>query len=210
MQVEPERLVERLPFDPQRVQARPTGKPARREAGTSEAMTVTQASALVRRVIAERIGERVAVVGEVSNLTDRRHWYLSLKDEQSVLHCVMWARHTRRCPFVPERGQQVVARGRFDYYATQGRLQLYVEELEPVGQGALELRFRQLCEQLRKEGYFADERKRLLPLFPEHIAVVTSATGAAVHDVVRTVRHRWACGCRARGRPRRSRERCGR
>jgi exodeoxyribonuclease VII large subunit len=103
----------------------------------------------------------------------------------------MWSTAARKAGFVPDRGQQVVATGRLDYYGPQGKLQLYVDALEPVGQGVLEMKYRQLCEELRNLGYFDESRKRPMPAFPMHIAVVTSANGAALHDVIRTARQRW-------------------
>ena len=159
--------------------------------GQSDPLTVSQAVELVRDVLAVGVPPVVRIVGEVSNFNDRGHWYFSLKDEQSVIDCVMWASSGRRCAFTPQRGQQVVAAGHFDIYGKQGRLQLYVSELQPVGQGALELRFRQLCEELRGLGYFDEARKKPLPVFPEHIAIITSAAGAALADVIRTARQRW-------------------
>ena len=188
----------RLPFDPDRLKPQDAGKPARREQARygslddKRPLTVSQVTELIKKVLADRMPGRVRVVGEVSNFSDRGHWYLSLKDEQNVLNCVMWTSAARKAGFVPERGQQVVATGRVDLYGPQGRLQLYIDRLEPVGQGALELRFRQLCDELRKAGHFDDDRKKPLPTFPRHVAIVTSATGAAVHDVVHTAQHRWA------------------
>ncbi len=160
----------------------------------ASALSVSQVSELVKRAIADRLPTRLKVVGEISNFTERSHWYFSLKDENAVLSCVMWASAARKCGFRPAQGQQVVASGRFDYFPPQGRIQFYVESLQPVGRGALELRLRQLIDQLRAEGYFDEQRKRPLPAFPQRIAVVTSATGAALQDVIKTARQRWK-GC---------------
>ena len=187
----------RLPFDPKKVNPPAAGGPARRETArygqfdATRPLTVTQVSDLIKRVLADRTPSPLQVVGEVSNFSDRKHWYLSLKDEQSVISCVMWASAAAKVGFTPRQGQQVVARGRLDYYGPQGRLQMYIDRLEPVGEGALEIKFRQLCEQLRGLGYFADDRKRPMPTFPQHIAVVTSASGAALQDVINTARGRW-------------------
>lgn len=133
--------------------------------------------------------------GEVSNYTRRNHWYFSLKDDRSVLNCVVWATTARRCRISPKDGDEVVAAGQISHYGPQGRTQLYVSEISPVGAGALERRFRELCEQLRALGYFDEARKKPLPLMPRRIAVVTSATGAAVDDVITTARQR----CKAVG-----------
>ena len=188
----------RLPFDASRVRPADPGKPALREQArygefdTTRPLTVTQVCDLLKRVLADRTPSPLKMVGEVSNFSDRTHWYFSLKDEQNVVPCVMWSSGARKCGFVPERGQQLVATGRLDFYGPQGKLQLYVDQLEPVGQGVLELKYRQLCEELKGQGYFDEARKRPMPHFPQHIAVVTSANGAALHDVIRTARQRWA------------------
>lgn len=185
----------RLPFDPGKLPQRDVGTPARRERArggdASTALTVTQLTLLIKDVLATRTPQPLQVVGEVSNFRDRKHWYLTLKDAENVIDCVMFASAASKVRFDVEPGQQVVATGRLDFYGPQGRIQLYVDKLEPVGIGALELQFRQLCEELRAAGYFADERKKPLPAFPQHIAVVTSGSGAALHDVVRTARQRW-------------------
>jgi exodeoxyribonuclease VII large subunit len=188
----------RLPFDPDHIDTPQPLPPARRErarqGGGPAPLTVSQLTRQIKGVLADHLPAPVRVVGEVSNFNDRRHWYLSLKDDEHVIDCVMFVSSARRCRFVPERGQQVVATGRVDFYGPQGRLQLYLDKLEPVGQGALEQRFRQLCEELRGLGYFDEDRKRALPAFPQHLAVITSASGAALQDVIRTTQQRWG-GC---------------
>jgi exodeoxyribonuclease VII large subunit len=187
----------RLPFDASRVNKPEDGPPARREQkrfgefdGTRP-LTITQTCEIIKRALADRVPSRIRVVGEISNFSDRNHWYLSLKDEKSVISCVMWAAAAKKCDFRPESGQQVVATGRVDFYGPQGRVQLYIDKLEPVGQGALEIKFRQLCEELKKQGYFDETHKIPMPGFPEHLAIITSANGAAFHDVARTARGQW-------------------
>lgn len=186
----------RLPFNFSALPDQDPGPPALRERDESKGspgpLTVTQAAALIKGVLAERAPSPIRIVGEVSNFTDRNHWYFSLKDEGASLPCVMWAATARKSLFTPEHGQQVVVSGRLDFYGPQGKLQVYVESMEPVGRGPLEVRYRQLCEELRKAGYFDEARKRAMPVFARHIAVVTSATGAALQDVIRTARQRWA------------------
>ncbi len=103
----------------------------------------------------------------------------------------MWADKVRRLRFKPQDGLEVVASGNIDVYAAQGRYQLYIERLQPVGVGALELAFRQLYEKLLKEGLFDPARKRPLPRYPSTVAIVTSPTGAAIRDIVRTILRRW-------------------
>lgn len=187
----------RLPFNPDDLPDRKVGKPARRERSrvgadaTASALTVTQVTLLVKDTLADHTPKPLKVVGEISNFSERGHWYLSLKDEENVLNAVMWKSAAGKVGFMPQRGMQVVATGRLDYYGPQARLQMYVDKLEPVGQGELELKFRQLCDQLRELGYFAAEHKQPLPTFAQHVAIITSEKGAAVQDVIRTARHRW-------------------
>jgi exodeoxyribonuclease VII large subunit len=154
--------------------------------------TVGQITQSLRRVIHQSFGE-VVVEGELSN-TKRHssgHWYLTLKDESAQLGAVFFRREAASLRFHPEDGMRVRATGTLDVYAPQGRYQLLVRRLEPVGQGALELAFRQLCERLRREGLFEAGRKKPLPRIPQHIALVTSPTGAAVRDMLTTLARRW-------------------
>jgi len=187
------RPVARTPFDPDEMIVS-----HREPAAGDEPLTVHQVADLVRDALGRHVPLAIRVVGEVSNFADRRHWFFSLKDEQASLRCVMFAsavRGARHQEMRLEDGQQVVATGRLDFYDAQGQLQLYVEALEPAGLGSLELKFRRLCAQLRQKGYFDAQRKRPLPLVPRGVAVVTSAGGAALQDVINTARKRWA-GCR--------------
>ncbi len=200
----------RLPFDPDRVLgASPEDVgPPEAEAGSEEAprlppvapagpkpRTVSQAVALIKSTLEEHVEAPLRVVGEISNLSAQHHWYFSLKDEAAVLSCVAWASSARKFAFRPQVGQEVVATGHISHYGPQGRTQLYVSDLEPLGAGALELRFRALCDELRGLGYFDEARKKPVPAFPGRIAVITSAGGAAVHDVIATAAER----CRAVG-----------
>ncbi len=188
-----------LPFDPDKIKTPDKPKPARRERArrdpAEDALTVSEVTAKIKAVLEAHTERPLRVVGEISNFNDRGHWYFSLKDESDVLSCVMWSSAAKKVSFAPERGLSVIATGRLDYFGPQGRLQLYVDRLDPVGAGALELRFQQMCDALREKGWFAQEIKRPLPAFAQHVAVVTSATGAAVQDVIKTARQRWA-GCR--------------
>ncbi|MCC7407460.1 MAG: exodeoxyribonuclease VII large subunit [Phycisphaeraceae bacterium] len=163
----------------------------------SNPLTVSQLSALIHELLAVVPGP-IRVVGEVSNLSDRTHWFFSLKDEGSAVRCVCFASAARKIQAGGLRlqdGMQVVVTGRLDYYDAQGNLQLYVNNIELVGQGVLELRYRQLCQELRQLGYFDPDRKKPLPLMPRKVAVVTSRTGAALQDVLSTAQRRWA-GCK--------------
>jgi exodeoxyribonuclease VII large subunit len=184
----------RLPFDPDRVAGDSPAGPKPAGGRGARALTVSDVARLVKGVLAEHVPAPIRVVGEVSNFSQRMHWFFSLKDEAASLRCVCFATSARKVGFALTDGMQVVATGRLDYYDAQGQLQLYVDRIEPVGAGALDLRLRALCAELRGLGYFDDSRKKPLPLMPRRVAVVTSRTGAAWQDVVNTTRQRWrAC-----------------
>ena len=179
----------RLPFDPDRIELPRPEPPAR----PPRPMTVSEVASMIRDALAQT-PQRLRVVGEVSNFTSRSHWFFSIKDASAALRCVCFASVARRIGTQVKDGMEVVATGRLDFYDAQGHVQLYVEAIEPVGAGALEMKFRELCEQLRREGYFDEERKRAIPLLPRRVAVITSRSAAALQDVVNTTRQRWpAC-----------------
>ncbi|MEM7578044.1 MAG: exodeoxyribonuclease VII large subunit [Planctomycetota bacterium] len=157
-------------------------------------LSVTRVAEIIRGALETPSLQRLRVVGEVSNLSDRSHWFFSLKDGGASLRCVMFASAAKRAGFKAKDGMEVVASGRIDFYDAQGSVQLYVDRLEPVGVGALEAELRALMVGLRDLGYFEQERKRELPAVPRKIAVVTSRSGAALQDVIDTASRRWA-GC---------------
>ncbi len=135
----------------------------------------------------------VAVVGEVSDLSRPRsgHCYLTLKDQQAQIRAVLWRATAARLRFDLHDGLEVVCRGHIDVYAPRGSYQLIVDQIEPRGIGTLELAFRQLREKLAQEGLFDPERKRPLQRFNRRIGVVTSPTGAAIHDFLQVLGRRW-------------------
>lgn len=130
--------------------------------------------------------------GEVTQVSQPAsgHCYFALRDRDSVLSAVMWGRDASRMRFRFEAGQRLRVRGRLGVYDRDGRMQLYVDFAEPAGLGAEALALEQLKAKLTAEGIFAAERKRPLPRFPRRIGVVTSKSGAAVHDIIRTVQRR--------------------
>ena len=156
--------------------------------------TVTELTGQIGRALGQSLPARVRVTGQVSNFNDRNHWFFSLKDEVAAIRCVCFASDNRRVSFDVEDGMEVVATGRVDIYPAQGAVQLYVNRLDPVGVGELELRFRKLCEELREKGYFDPARKKPLPPVARRVAVVTSRSAAALQDVIDTAQRRWA-GC---------------
>jgi exodeoxyribonuclease VII large subunit len=135
----------------------------------------------------------VWVRGEISNFKHHTsgHLYFTLKDEQSQIRCVMFRSRAQLLRFRPENGQTVVVGGAVTVYERDGNYQLYVEEMEPAGIGALHLAFAQLKAKLEAEGLFDQERKRQLPLLPRRVGVVTSLTGAAIRDIITVARRRF-------------------
>jgi exodeoxyribonuclease VII large subunit len=131
----------------------------------------------------------IEVEGEITNANSsgRGHLYFTLKDERAALDCVMWASRARSLRFELEDGLAVRARGSLTIYPQRGRFQLVVTSLEPQGIGALQLAFEQLKRKLEAEGLFAEERKRPVPALPHRVGIVTSATGAALQDMLKVL-----------------------
>lgn len=168
--------------------ARPSG--AAGQTGDAAPLTVSQLAVLVSRALSDHLPATIRLIGEIGQFRERTHWYFDLKDAGAVISCVMFASSARRAGFVPQVGQQVVLTGRVEFWDKGGRTQFMADRMEPVGAGALDLAFRQLCEELRSLGWFDEARKRPLPLVPRRVAVVTSRTGAALQDVLDTARRR--------------------
>lgn len=155
-------------------------------------LSVGELTRRIKRRIEDGLGY-VWVSGEISNLRPAGpsgHLYFTLKDEKSQIPCAMWRGFASRLRFRPEDGMGVLAYGRVDVYIPYGKYQLLVEQLEPRGVGALQVRFEQLKEKLAREGLFDPARKRPLPRLPLKVALVTSPVGAAVQDMIRTIRTR--------------------
>lgn len=136
------------------------------------------------------------VSGEISNYkchSPSGHIYFTLKDEQSVLRSVFFHSKNMALKFVPAEGMKVMARGSISLYERSGYYQLYVEELEPEGLGALYLAYEQLKNRLAQQGFFDEERKKKLPSMPQKIGLVTSPSGAAIKDFLTTLRRRFPC-----------------
>lgn len=158
-------------------------------------LTVTQLNTYLRSRFEEDENLRnVFIAGEISNFTDHYrsgHFYFSLKDEKCVVRAVMFAQYAGRVRFHPADGMQVIVRGHVGVYEVTGQYQLYVEDMQPNGLGALSLAFEQLKTKLAKEGLFAPERKKPIPRFPHFIGVITSPAGAAVHDILTILARRF-------------------
>ncbi len=133
------------------------------------------------------------VAGELSNFKHHRsgHMYFTLKDSASSLRCVFFRRENERCLFKPADGMEVIIHGNISVYEPDGVYQLYVAEMEPAGMGSLFLAFEQLKKKLEAEGLFRAENKKAIPILPRKIALVTSPTGAALQDMLTTIRKRF-------------------
>jgi exodeoxyribonuclease VII large subunit len=155
------------------------------------ALSVSELTARIKISLEGQFGE-VMVEGEISNFRRHSsgHWYFTLKDEGAMLRCASFRMQNRFIRFTPEDGLSVRAHGRLSLYEARGEYQLIVEFMEPVGIGSLQLAFEQLKSRLAAEGLFDLERKRQLPMLPRCIGVVTSPTGAAIHDIIRVIRRR--------------------
>jgi exodeoxyribonuclease VII large subunit len=153
-------------------------------------LTVSQFSELISRTLEDGMRGTFRVQGEIGNLSERGHWYFSVKDASAVLSCVMWQNDAARVGFRPREGDAVVVTGRIKHFAPQGKTQLYATKLERQGLGTLEQQFQALVRELRGLGYFEESRKKLLPEFPRRVAVITSRTGAALQDVLKTAGER--------------------
>lgn len=136
---------------------------------------------------------KVFLQGELSNFRYRRnsHQYFSLKDEKSKINVVMFRSYFEKVKFKPEEGMKVYVTGYVSVYGPQGSYQFYAETMEPAGLGALYEQLKQLQAKLSKEGLFDQSHKKALPHFPDKIAVVTSASGAVIHDIMVTANRRF-------------------
>lgn len=136
----------------------------------------------------------IFISGEISNFTNHYrtgHLYFTLKDDSAAVRVVMFNSSAKRLKFMPEDGMKVIARGRVSVYEASGQYQLYVDDMQPDGVGALNLAYEQLKEKLQKEGLFSVLHKKPLPPYPEKVGVITSPTGAAVRDIINVLGRRF-------------------
>ena len=155
---------------------------------------VAEVNQLVKQLLdGEPMLQNIYVRGELSNykMYPSGHHYFTLKDADGALRCVMFRGQASRLRFRPENGMQVIARGRITVFPRDGAYQLYCDALTPEGAGDLAVAFEQLKAKLHAEGLFDPAHKKPLPRYPQRIAVVTSAAGAAVHDMIRILRRRY-------------------
>lgn len=182
----------RLPFDPRRVPVPPSE--AARLVSAAAPLSVRQVNELVRGAVLRHVPSTLHVVGEIGEFSrpGSGHIYLTLKDRDSELRCVIWRSVAAGLRFAIQAGLEVIVSGEIEVYTPRGTYQLVARSIEPRGVGALDLAFRQLRERLGREGLFDAARKRPIPRFCFRIAVVTSPTGAAVRDVLRTLHRRFS------------------
>ncbi|MFZ7945186.1 MULTISPECIES: exodeoxyribonuclease VII large subunit [Bacillaceae] len=135
----------------------------------------------------------IHVRGEISNFKQHSsgHMYFTLKDEKARILAVMFARQSRFMKFSPESGMKVIVKGEISVYEPSGQYQIYIKEMQPDGIGELFLAYEQLKQRLEREGLFAPERKKAIPLYPKTVGVITSPTGAAIRDVITTIKRRY-------------------
>jgi exodeoxyribonuclease VII large subunit len=154
--------------------------------------TVAELTARIRELFFRNFTD-IWVTGEISNCHEAQsgHIYCTLKDDRAQIRCVCFKNNLRTMKFRPEDGLHVTVRGSISVYEQRGEYQIYIEHIEPVGLGALQLAFDQLKRRLDAEGLFAASRKKPLPLLPSRIGLITSPRGAAVRDVVRILRRRF-------------------
>lgn len=158
-------------------------------------LSVSQLNRYVKsRMDADENLFNVFLVGEISNFTDHYktgHFYFSLKDEEAQIKAVMFRQNALKVKFRPENGLRVIVRGRVSLYEAAGSYQVFVDDMQPDGVGALNLAFEQLKERLEREGLFDAAHKKPLPRFPERIGVITSEIGAAVQDILNILGRRF-------------------
>ncbi|MED3571696.1 exodeoxyribonuclease VII large subunit [Cytobacillus praedii] len=135
----------------------------------------------------------VMVKGEISNFKQHSsgHMYFTLKDEKARILAVMFSRYNQTMKFSPENGMRVLIRGDLTVYEPSGQYQIYIKEIQPDGIGDLYLAFEQLKGKLEKEGLFSTEYKKPIPKFPTTVGVITSPTGAAIRDIITTIKRRY-------------------
>ncbi len=156
-------------------------------------ITVSELNANVKILIEENF-RFVNLIGEISNFkahSQSGHYYFTLKDDNSQVQAVMWKTRNQALLYTPEDGMQVVIKGRLTVFGARGSYQVEVWEMMPQGAGELRLRFEKLKQKLFEEGLFDESVKKPLPLYPENIFVLTSRTGAVIHDFINIVSRRY-------------------
>ncbi len=158
-------------------------------------LSVSQLNRYVKSIIEQdRNLQTVFVQGEISNFTNHYktgHFYMTIKDEFSSIKAVMFKTANMRLKFMPENAMSVIIKGRVSVFERDGQYQLYIDDMQPDGIGALSYAFEQLKERLAKEGLFDAAKKKTIPSYPRRVGVVTSPTGAAIRDIINVISRRF-------------------
>lgn len=159
-----------------------------------EYLKISEVNNYIKNVIdKDMFLNKVYLKGEISNFKNhtRGHLYFTLKDDASRLSAVMFYGNASKLTFTPEDGMNVLVEGRISAYPAQGSYQIYIDKMTPDGLGALYIEYEKLKKELLEKGLFSDEHKKKIPRFPEKIGVITASTGAAVRDIMSTIKRRY-------------------
>ncbi|HII3073116.1 TPA: exodeoxyribonuclease VII large subunit [Citrobacter freundii] len=158
---------------------------------TTSIFTVSRLNQTVRLLLEQEMGQ-VWISGEISNFTQPSsgHWYFTLKDDTAQVRCAMFRNSNRRVTFRPQHGQQVLVRANITLYEPRGDYQIIVESMQPAGEGLLQQKYEQLKAKLQAEGLFDQQFKKTLPSPAYCVGVITSKTGAALHDILHVLKRR--------------------
>lgn len=160
-------------------------------------LSVTSLNCYVKSLLEEDYNlADIAVEGEISNFVNHYksgHYYLALKDEKSLIKTVMFQTYNRKLSFIPQNGMKVIVRGKVSLYERDGTYQLYATDMFQSGMGLQHLAFERLKEKLFKEGLFDEQHKKQIPAYPFTVGVATSATGAALQDIISVTSRRFPC-----------------
>ena len=154
--------------------------------------TVSQLNREVKLLLEQQFGF-IWIEGEISNFSQPAsgHWYFSLKDGSAQIRCAMFKGRNQRLGFKPKNGEQVLVRGSLGLYEARGDFQLIAQSMQPIGDGLLQQRFEQTKQKLHEMGLFDENRKKPIPTYPQCIGIITSATGAALQDVLQVLSRRY-------------------
>ena len=162
---------------------------------TRRIITVSQLNEYIKAVIEGQPALRsLFIKGEISNFTNHYktgHFYFTLKDENSLVRCRMFKGYSEKLKFVPENGMKVILHGKVSAYPKDGQYQVYADNMEPDGIGALYIAYEQLKAKLEKEGLFDQSKKKQLPKIPKRVGIITSPTGAAIRDIINVLGRRF-------------------
>jgi len=157
-------------------------------------ISVTQLNKYIKYKIDNDVNLNVVFLkGEISNFKahTRGHFYFTLKDETSRINAIMFASSAKQVEFMPQDGMKVLVTGRISVFEANGQYQIYVDEMIEDGVGALYIKFEQLKKKLAQEGLFREDLKKKIPKIPKRIGVITAPTGAAIRDIISTIKRRW-------------------